>query len=61
MIKLVIGVLIGACVTFVLMNGTGDIAQKAKGAVHDAAASVAEATEPSTKDQLGEMINNLIK
>jgi hypothetical protein len=61
MIKLVIGVLLGACVTYVLMNGTGDIAQKAKDAVHDAAASVAEATEPSTTDKLGDLLNSLVK
>ena len=61
MIKIAVGVVLGALVTYVLLNGTGDLAQKAKGAVHDAAASVAEATESSTKDRLGEMINSMTK
>ena len=61
MIKLVVGVLLGACVTYVLMNGTGDLAQKARGAVHNVAAEVAGATEPKAKDTIGDFIDRMTK
>lgn len=60
MIKIIIGILVGAGGVYALANGTDDIAQKAKSSVHSVASEVADATEPSTQDQLGNMINSLL-
>ena len=59
MIRIIIGIVIGALGAYALINGTGQLTQTAKGAVHSVAVNVAEATEPTTKERLGSFLSNL--
>jgi len=60
MIRIIIGILIGAGGAYVLVNGTEDIEKTVKNSVHSVASEVATATEPSTQDKVGNMINSLL-
>lgn len=59
MIRIIIGVLIGAGGVYIMLNGGDELEKRAKSAVHNVAAEVAEATEPTTKDRLGEFLDSL--
>jgi len=59
MIRIIIGILIGAGGVYALLNGTGELEKKVKDSVHSVASEVATATEPSTQDKLGEFLNSL--
>lgn len=52
MIKIIIGIVIGAGGVYALLNGTDNLEQKARGAVHGLASEVAEATEPTAQEQV---------
>jgi hypothetical protein len=57
--RFILGIAIGALVVY-LMSG-GEATRHVKSVVHDAANEVAKATEPSTKDRLGELVDKLSK
>jgi hypothetical protein len=59
MIRIVIGILIGAGGAYALLNGTENIERTVKDSVHSVASEVASATEPSTQDKLGEFLDSL--
>jgi hypothetical protein len=60
--RFIIGIIIGAIVVYFLLGkDTGDMGKQAKNIVHSAASEVAKATEPTTKDRLGELVDKLTK
>jgi len=61
MIRIVIGILIGAGGVYALLNGTDDLEQTVKNSVHSVASDVATATEPSVQDKLGNFLDELTK
>lgn len=59
MIRIIIGILIGAGGVYALLNGTGDLEKTVKESVHSVASEVAAATEPTAQDKLGDFLNSL--
>ena len=57
--RFILGVIVGAALVYYL--GGGEVSKNVKEVIHNGAAEVAKATEPSTKDRLGDAINNLLK
>lgn len=57
--RFIIGIAIGALIVY-LMSG-GEATRHVKSVIHDAANEVSKATEPSTRDQIGELVDKLTK
>ena len=57
--RFIIGIIVGAVLVYLL--GGSEVSKNVKSVIHSGAAEVAKATEPSTKDQLGDIIKNLTK
>lgn len=61
MIRIILGILIGAVGVYTFINGTDDIAQKAKSSVHSVATEVANATKPTSQSRMGSFVDNFIR
>ena len=57
--RFIVGIIVGAVLVYLM--GGGEVSKTVKSAIHSGAAEVAKATEPSTKDQLGDAIKGLLK
>lgn len=58
--KLIIGIAIGAAVTYYMMGGdTATVSATVKNSVHSVASEVATATEPEPQDRLGDFFDSL--
>lgn len=57
--RFIIGIIVGAVLVYALSGG--NVGKQAKDIVHNAASEVAKATEPSTRDQIGELVDKLTK
>ena len=57
--RFIVGIIVGAVLVYLM--GGGEFSKTVKSAIHSGAAEVAKATEPATKDRLGDAINNLLK
>lgn len=59
MIRIMIGIIIGAAVTYTLLTGMEGAGKAVKNSVHSLASQVAEATEPTTGERVGNFFNEL--
>jgi len=59
MIRITIGIIIGAAVTYTLLTGMESAGKAVKNSVHSLASQVAEATEPTTGERVSNFFNEL--